>query len=175
MTFDKIFTDNKSLPGVVQVNHSSFSDLRGTLWTSYDDDLASKMKHLTGFSFSHDKFALNKKNVLRGIHGDEKSWKLVTVISGRVFQVVVDCRESSEHFLNFTSLYLDSSQPMSVLIPPGFGNAFMSITDDSVYHYKLAYPGDYNDADNQFTYKWNDPRIGINWPSTSPILSERDT
>lgn len=174
MSFDKFFTEDELLPGVVYINHSSFSDLRGTIWTSCDDDLISKMKQYTDLSFSHDKFALNRKNVLRGIHGDNKSWKLVTAVCGSIFQVVVDCREASENFLSFTSLYLDSSRPTSVLIPPGFGNAFMSLTDDSVYHYKLAYPGDYHDADRQFTFKWNDPRIGINWPVTSPVLSERD-
>ena len=47
-------------------------------------------------------------------------------------------------------------------------------SDYSIYNYKLAYLGDYNDYDKQFTYKWNDDRIGINWPQTNPILSERD-
>ena len=54
------------------------------------------------------------------------------------------------------------------------GNAYCVISDEAVYHYKLAYEGDYIDADQQFSLKWNDPTIGITWPIKNPILSERD-
>ena len=63
---------------------------------------------------------------------------------------------------------------MSVLLPPGIGNAFYVRSEAAVYHYKLAYLGDYFDAADQFSVKWNDPEIAIEWPTNHPILSDRD-
>ena len=54
------------------------------------------------------------------------------------------------------------------------GNAYFVSSDVAVYHYKLAYIGDYIDAGSQFSLKWDDPRIGIDWPCNNPILSDRD-
>ena len=54
------------------------------------------------------------------------------------------------------------------------GNAYYVISDNAVYHYKLAYEGDYIDANEQFTYAWNDASINIDWPIDNPILSDRD-
>ena len=62
-----------------------------------------------------------------------------------------------------------------VLIPPGCGNAFYVSSEQAVYHYKLAYDGDYIDAAEQFSVRWNDPSIGIDWPVTEPVLSGRDS
>jgi len=72
------------------------------------------------------------------------------------------------------SLSAPTQEPKLILIPPGFGNAFLVLSEYSIYNYKLAYRGDYNDYDKQFTYKWNDERIGIDWPLNNPILSKRD-
>ena len=59
-------------------------------------------------------------------------------------------------------------------MPPGLGNAFYVKSEIATYHYKLAYDGHYADVDEQFTVAWNDPRINIDWPTSDPILSERD-
>ena len=61
-----------------------------------------------------------------------------------------------------------------ILLPPGIGNAFFVKSESATYHYKLAYPGGYADADEQFTVSWNDPRIKVAWPNDAPILSDRD-
>ena len=175
MPFDIKLRQSKIFDEVVIIEHSNFQDFRGTLWTTFNEDLANRLYKKTKLDFVHDKFALNKKHVLRGIHGDNKSWKLVSCISGKVFQVVVDCRRLSDTYLKHESYELDSADPKSILIPPGFGNAFLSLTDDAVYHYKLAYHGSYHDADKQFTYMWNDPLISIQWPIRSPVLSTRDS
>ena len=174
MTFERRWKHDINFREILIFTHSKFSDQRGNLWSSFDSDLNQMLLDKTGINFGHDKFALNCKNVLRGIHGDNKSWKLVTAVYGKFFQVVVDCRLDSVSYLKYTTLDLDYKNPVSVLIPPGFGNSFLSMTDQSVYHYKLAYDGEYNDASNQFTYRWNDPRIGISWPNNNPILSKRD-
>ena len=63
---------------------------------------------------------------------------------------------------------------VQILVPPGFGNSFFVHSDVAVYHYKLAYEGEYVDASEQFTVRWDDPTIGIKWPTDEPILSKRD-
>ena len=124
--------------------------------------------------FKHDKFSFSKKGVLRGIHGDTKSWKLVSCPWGKVFQVVVDNRVNSKTYLKTTTMVLDGYKRKMLLIPPMFGNGFCAFEKDVLYHYKLAYEGDYSDANSQFTIAWNDTRLNISWPLSEPILSERD-
>lgn len=152
---------------VVIRNQDAFTDYRGDLYTTWkegDFDL----------KFNHDKVSTSRKNVLRGIHGDSKSWKLVTCLYGDIYFVIVDNRETSETFLKWDSMTLNSSNKKQVLVPPGVGNGFLVMSDQCVFHYKWAYTGTYADVDEQFTIKWDDPIIGIDWPIDNPILSRRD-
>jgi dTDP-4-dehydrorhamnose 3,5-epimerase len=93
----------------------AFEDYRGELWTTWKKD-----EFPIDLEFNHDKITTTRKNVIRGIHGDNKSWKLVTCLYGELYFVVVDNRKDS------------------------------------------------------FSLKWNDKKIGINWPISNPILSDRD-
>jgi len=155
------------------VNPSSYVENRGEIWTSYSTSQIGTLLP-DGLSFKHDKFSISKYNVLRGIHGDHKSWKLVSCVAGEILQVVVDMREDSSTYLQHQCFELGSNNHRMVLIPPGLGNAFFVKSEFATYHYKLAYRGDYVDAGDQFTVAWDDPRINIDWPSNEPILSERD-
>ncbi|XXK29946.1 dTDP-4-dehydrorhamnose 3,5-epimerase family protein [Rhodobacteraceae bacterium nBUS_24] len=159
------------MPEIKLIKHTSFSDSRGKIFSLYN---RKTEKLIFPPGFVHDKFTLNKKNVLRGIHGDHVSTKLVTCIVGEVFQVIVDCRKNSKNFGNWVSFNLNSESNNAILIPPGFGNAFLSLNDNTVYHYKLSYPKNYVDADEQFTFRWDDDRFAIDWPTNNPILSSRD-
>ena len=165
--------NSKIISDVVIFKPSIHSDNRGSIYTTFHNDVFSKYipKKL---EFKHDKFAESVKDSLRGIHGDIKSWKLVTCVSGEVFQVIVDCRKNSPTYLSWESFLINKDMPISILLPPGLGNAFQVTKKTSIYHYKLAYEGDYLDAEDQFTYKWNDSKIGIKWPNINPILSNRD-
>ena len=160
-------------PDVKLIYPDVFKDKRGFLFTDYLDSFFKK-KFEPSLNFVHSKNAYNKAKVLRGIHGDFESYKLVECLYGKIFQVVVDCRSKSSTFLKHDSFILDHLNPKMILIPPGYGNAFLVMSDYGVYNYKLAYEGTYNDYDKQFTYKWNDKRININWPINQPILSDRD-
>ena len=173
MSLDFEIKRSTKLPSVTIVTPSTHEERRGSIWTSY---MSSSLDCLLPESlrFSHDKFSVSKKNVLRGIHGDHKSWKLVSCVAGDIFQVVVDMREGSETFLQWESFELGDNNRQMVLIPPGMGNAFHVRSRSAVYHYKLAYFGEYADADDQFTVAWNDPRLNITWGNDNPILSERD-
>lgn len=173
MSIEFDITKSTRMPGVKIITPSTHNESRGSIWTSYS---SSGLEALLPdqLRFKHDKFSISKKNVLRGIHGDGKSWKLVSCVTGSIFQVVVDMRENSETFLHWEAFDLGDNNRQMVLIPPGLGNAFYVKSDQATYHYKLAYDGHYADVDEQFTVSWNDPRIDIIWPVTDPILSERD-
>ncbi len=164
---------SKLFKEVYVITPDFFEDHRGLLYSSYiEKEFQSKFGK--NFSFNHNKFAHNKKNVLRGIHGDNSSFKMVSCVYGKIFQVVVDNRPYSETFLKHETFEISHELPTQVLIPPGFGNAFLVLSDFAVYSYSLSYDGEYNDYDNQFTLNWNDKRININWPIKEPILSKRD-
>lgn len=148
-----------------------YSEKRGKIWTSYSSE---DYDSFVPGRFNHDKFSISKKNVLRGIHGDHKSWKLISCPVGDILAVIVDMRPESRTYLLHTKYRLNSSNNLQILIPPGFGNSFCVLSEEALYHYKLSYVGDYIDAQDQFTVAWNDDRLRIDWPITDPILSDRD-
>lgn len=173
MPIEFCISDSSILEGLKIVSPSCHNENRGSIWTSYSSDSIDPLLPKNLF-FKHDKFSSSYKNVLRGIHGDSKSWKLVSCIQGSIMQVVVDMRKTSDTFLKWESFNLGDNNKSSILIPPGMGNAFYVKSEIATYHYKLAYDGDYIDAEDQFTISWNDPRIDIEWPTEKPILSNRD-
>ena len=173
MDLIKKISSSEDLPEIKIIEFDTFSDLRGKIWTSFIDELSQKLLP-DNIYFKHDKFNTNKKGVLRGIHGDSKTWKLVSCPMGEIEQVIVDLRTESKNFKKWIKFELNKDNQIAVLIPPGFGNAFCVSSDEALYHYKLAYDGGYNDFDNQFTFAWNDESIGIDWKICDPIISERD-
>ena len=148
-------------------------DCRGNIWTSFIKDEIDSLLPKNLF-FKHDKFSQSKQNVLRGMHGDFKSWKLVTCIYGEIYQVVADLRKDSNTYLKWHAFTINKADQQSILIPPGLANAYYVMSSSAVYHYKLAYEGSYVDADEQYTVAWNDKRLKIQWPCSNPLLSDRD-
>ena len=173
MSFDLSIKESNKIKGVYIIKPSVSFDSRGNIWTSF---MSNEIEYLLPeeLKFKHDKFSKSSNNVLRGIHGDNKSWKLVTCVSGSILQVVVDLRENSSTYNDFESFEINEQDIKSILIPPSMGNAYYVKSKDAVYHYKLAYNGDYIDADEQFSYKWDNPNFNIDWPTKNPILSGRD-
>ena len=168
----KISIKNTKINGVKVLNYDSHIDKRGEIWTTF---LEKKFNQLKLSNFNHDKFSKSYKNVIRGIHYDPFTTKLVTAVYGSINQVVVDLREESPTFKKYLSFKINSNNRFSILIPPMVGNAFMVESEFALYHYKLAYEGEYVDEDKQNTLKWNDPSIGIQWNCKTPILSNRDS
>ena len=140
------------------IKNSTFKDSRGYYWTTWKKGKFKKLK------FNHDKFSISKKNVLRGLHCDFKSWKLVTCVFGKIFFVVVDMRKRSKTYLKYKSWVLDQKKPTMILVPPYYANAYLCLTSKCVFHYKWSYKGKYIDASEQKSYQWNDPKIKIKWP-----------
>ena len=144
-----------------------FEDFRGELFTLYKQEESN-------LYFNHDKVSISKQNVLRGLHGDSKAWKLITCLSGEIYLVVVDNRPESENYLKWDWIVLTAKNRKQVLIPPMFANGHFILSQEATFFYKWSYSGEYPDVKDQFTLKWNDSRINIHWPITNPILSERD-
>jgi len=151
------------------INPDFHSDYRGDLWT-----LWKQGETCPEVNFNHDKVSTSRKNVLRGIHGDNKSTKLITCLHGEVYFVVVDNRPESETYLQWDWTILSEHNKRMVLVPPRFGNGFYTLSEQSVFYYKWSYEGKYPDVADQFTLRWNDSRIAIDWPSENPILQLRD-
>jgi dTDP-4-dehydrorhamnose 3,5-epimerase len=146
-----------------------YTDFRGDLWTSWNKDTFEY-----NLDFKHDKFSTSEKNVLRGMHGDNKSWKLTTCLQGNMYFVVVDNRIDSCNYLKWDWIILDDKTRKLILTPPNFAIGFLVLSNQALLHYKWAYEGEYADVDKQFTLKWDDPNIGIYWPINNPILQKRD-
>jgi len=154
-------------PEVKIYQPDSFEDYRGELYTLFKQEEHELV-------FNHDKVSVSRQNVLRGLHGDSKSWKLITCLSGVVYLVVVDNRPESPNYLKWDSIVLSETNRKQVLVPPMFANGHFVLSSQATFFYKWSYPGDYPDVKDQFTLKWNDPKINIHWPIDNPILSNRD-
>lgn len=157
------------LENVLEIEPEIFEDFRGNYIETYN----KKLFHELGIyvDFVADDFGVSLKNVLRGIHGDSKTWKLTTCLYGKVYSVVIDCREGSDTFGKWQAFSLSEDNHKLLLIPPSFGNSFLVLSDFAIYFYKQS---EYYKTVRQFTYKWNDPKFKIFWPIKDPILSERD-
>ena len=93
------------MSGLKIIKNSSFKDNRGFYWTTWKKGIFQKLK------FNHDKFSISKKKVLRGLHCDFKSWKLVTCTFGKVFLVVVNMKKNSKNYLKHKTWTLTHEKP----------------------------------------------------------------
>jgi len=162
------------LKGVkVIVPDPSFSDHRGTYRELYNEKLYFIQGGLPSASaFVQDDISTSYKNVLRGIHGDKGTWKLISCLHGIFYLVVVDCNEESDSYGKWESFLLSGTNNQQVLVPPMYGNGHLVLSDFAIFHYKQSsFYGDYK----QFTVKWDDENLRIDWPIVDPILSKRDT
>ncbi len=146
-----------------------FEDHRGVYIESYNEELYNRLG--ISVNFIQDDFSISHKGVLRGIHGDAKTWKLVSCIHGAFFLAVVNNDKRSKNYRKFETFILSEKNKTQVLIPPDYGNGHQVITQKAIFHYKQS---TFYDRSNQFTIKWNDPKINIQWPIKKPILSKRD-
>ena len=121
--------------------------------------------------FREDDISVSGRHVLRGIHGDDKTWKLISCLYGRFYLVVVNNDPQSSQFRRWLSFTLSDVNRLQVLVPPRFGNGHVVLSDSAIFHYKQS--SEYDRA-AQFTLRWDDPALGIWWPIRDPILSQRD-
>lgn len=157
------------LDGVLLIKLDVFEDHRGEYVETYNEELYRK--NGIDVKFIQDDISVSTKNVLRGIHGDSETWKLISCLYGKFYLVVVNCDVDSGNFGKWQSFVLSDRNRLQVLVPPKYGNAHLILSDKAIFHYKQS---TYYDPTKQFTYKWNDPKLDIWWPIKNPILSQRD-
>lgn len=158
-----------SLNGVLLIEPDFFEDFRGQYIEIYNEELYKN--NGIAVNFVQDDIAISSKDVLRGIHGDSENWKLISCLRGEIYAVIVNCDVESKDFGKWQSFNLSGDNKKQVLIPPKYGNSYLTLSDFSIFHYKQT---TYYDINKQFTYKWNDPKFNISWPINNPILSKRD-
>lgn len=166
----KLNIKKTTLNGVLIIEPPTiFKDLRGAFIETYNERLYQEAG--ITIKFVQDDASISFKNVLRGIHGDMKTWKLASCLFGEVYVVIVNCDRQSPDFGKWESFTLSDSNHLQVLIPPNHGTAHLIMSEKAIFQYKQS---TYYDRAGQFTYKWDDPIFNINWPIKNPILSERD-
>lgn len=152
---------------------SVYREYRGEIFTTYHSKLHPINEFITTEHNTHSRFSKSYSGVLRGLHYDNKTYKLVQAIVGDIYLIVLDVRPESNTYGKWESYIISEKTREQVLVPPGFANGHYALTD-CVFHYYLYYPGEYIDENNQGVIKWNDPSFNIEWPTVNPILQKRD-
>ncbi|WP_031492419.1 dTDP-4-dehydrorhamnose 3,5-epimerase family protein [Succinivibrio dextrinosolvens] len=165
-----IIVEKTLLDGVYLVKPSVHEDSRGNFYETYNKKEYVNAGLCT--DFVQDDISKSYKGVLKGMHGDSGTFKLVQCVYGSVYAVILNCDENSVNFGKWQSFILSDENRYQLYIPPMYGNGYYVLSDVAVYSYKQStYYGDYN----QFTYKYNDSRFKIKWPADASIISERDS
>ena len=116
----------------------------------------------------------SKKNVLRGLHLQTKKQqaKFLTVLKGKIFDVVVDLRKNSNTFGKYFSIILSNKSYSSIYIPEGLAHGFCSLDKENIVYYGCS---NYRQENYEVGILWNDPDLKIKWPIKNPILSKKDS
>jgi dTDP-4-dehydrorhamnose 3,5-epimerase len=161
------------LPGVMLLTAAIYKDARGAFSETFN--LREVEEAGLPTFWPQDNFSLSAKNVLRGIHYQitKPQGKLVRVTHGAALDVAVDIRRSSPTYGKHAAFELTAESGDMLWIPPGFGHAFLALTDDAGFSYKVT---DYYSPAGERTILWNDPQIGIAWPVDAErvIVSDKD-
>ena len=157
-----------NLHGVKLIIPDRFEDHRGSYMEIYDSE---KFKHISSEEFIQDDISISNKHVLRGLHGDRRTTKLVTVLNGSGYALIADNRKDSPTYRKWQSFTLSKQNRHMLLLPPGIGNSILALEDNMIYYYKQN--THFVDG-QQFTLKWDDLEWGFWWPINAPILSLRD-
>ena len=162
-----------NIPDVLIIEPKVFGDSRGFFFESFN---AKNFASATGLSvsFVQDNYSRSAKGVLRGLHYqvEQTQGKLVQVSQGAVFDVTVDIRKSSPTFGRWVGCELSEANHRQLWIPPGFAHGFMVLSESADFLYKTT---DYYAPQHERCIAWNDPSIGIVWPSDiNPLLSAKD-
>lgn len=151
---------------LILIKNKNFYDSRGFFREVFKKKIIKK-------NFVFDCMSTSKKNVLRGLHYQEKfpQGKLLTVLSGKIFDVAVDLRKKSKTFGKYFSITIDAKSGISIFIPPNFAHGFLCLSDECNIYYKCT---NYRHAKSEKTILFNDKKLKIIWPKRKYILSKKD-
>lgn len=159
------------IEGLVEIVPAIYKDDRGWFYEFYKKDTFHN--HGITYNFVQENQSFSKKGVVRGLHMQlepHAQAKLVSVISGRVVDVVADLRAGSKTFGQVYYCELDSERHNMLMVPEGFAHGFAAL-EDSIFFYKCS--NLYN-KEAETGVVWDDPTLKIDWPVKDPILSEKD-
>jgi len=166
-----------ALPEVLVIEPKVFGDERGFFFESYSDRSFRELGLPT--RFVQDNHSRSLRGVLRGIHYqvEHPQGKLVRVLVGEVYDIAVDLRRSSPTFGKWVGEFLSESNHRMLWVPPGFGHAFLVLSDVAEFAYKAS---DFYAPQHERTILWNDPHLAIDWPLhlirvDAPVLSAKDS
>lgn len=164
--------ESTSLPGVVLIVPKVFGDARGFLMETYKrSEFEAAGLPVALVQENHSR---SSRGTLRGLHYQREpkaQGKLVRVIVGEIFDVAVDIRADSPNYGKWFGATLSADNRKSLYIPPGFAHGFCVTSAEAEVIYKTT--AEYA-PDHEFGIRWDDPALGIEWPVTTPTLSERD-
>ena len=153
----------------------SFSDLRGRYFPLYSHALSQKASVPSELNFVQDSICVNNRNVFRGFHGDNHTYKLISPIRGDFILYYFDYNiYLSSSSVDVSSITVSGENRLSILLPPSYANAYLSLSNDSIYYYKQTTEyGDYP----QYTVPISDSKLRLNlpFPIDQLILSHRDS
>lgn len=159
------------LPGVVIIEPRVFLDGRGFFLESYHARRYADAG--IGLAFVQDNHSRSRKDTLRGLHFQRTrpQGKLVRVIEGEVLDVAADVDPASPTYGQWVGVTLSAENFRQIYVPPGYAHGFCVVSDVAQVEYKCT---DFYDPADEGGVMWNDPVLAIDWPTTAPILSERD-
>jgi dTDP-4-dehydrorhamnose 3,5-epimerase len=162
------------LPEILVVVPKRFGDNRGYFVESYNKQTLSGAGINADFVQDNHSFSVDS-GTIRGLHfqvAPKVQAKLVRVLRGSIFDVVVDVRKSSPDFGKWTSAILTAERGEQIFIPAGFAHGFCTLEPNTEVLYKVS---DFYSPEHEYGIRWDDPAIGIRWPVTSPpVLSVKD-
>jgi dTDP-4-dehydrorhamnose 3,5-epimerase len=165
---------SNELPGVILIEPTIHRDERGLFYEAFNRN--DYQQAGLDMDFVQVNVSYSNAGVLRGLHYqlDQPQGKLVTVLHGRIFDVVVDMRRQSTTFGHWTGVELSGHNHKLIWIPPGFSHGFYTLSDGATVVYKVT---DYYVPKQARTLLWNDPELGIEWPLREAVpltLNEAD-
>ena len=165
-------TIDTKIQGAVIIEPKVYGDHRGFFLETYRDQPYRDQAKIE-LPFVQDNHSRSSRGVLRGLHFQKTKpqGKLVRVVRGEVFDVGVDLRKDSPTFGNWIGVWLSEDNHRQLWLPPGLAHGFVVTSDSADFEYKCT---DYYDPSDEGCLIWNDPDIGIDWPSESPLLSDKD-
>lgn len=163
------------LPNVLLFEHECFEDHRGTYEELYNKEKFNKacIEHIGHtIDFVENNIAVSSKHVLRGLHGDDRTWKYVTCLKGKYFINVLCYDKKSEFYGKHESFVLSEQNKKQLLIPPLHGHGYVVMSEEAIFYYQQSCI--YKGMTEQFTIRYNDERFNMWWPVSNPIISQRD-
>ena len=160
------------IPDVILITPHLFNDERGYFFENFNHSIFKQNQ--INLNFIQENFSKSKKNVIRGLHfqkNPKAQAKLVTVVSGEIFDVAVDLRKNSLTYGKWVSEILSETNHKSLYIPEGFAHGFCVLSESATVMYKINQ--EYS-PDHEQGIIWNDPDIDISWPISESIISEKD-